>query len=133
MSPIARNHLDRQSQAVCHCLPQRAEVARLWHQDAVARREHIRQRGFPSPGARRGKDDHRPGGSEDLAQSGEDLAAQGEELLTAVIDGRPIDRTQHAIGQVGRPGDLQKVPPAAENHASPPEKAQDCSLTTDNC
>jgi len=36
------------------------------------------------------------------------------EFRTAMIDGRHVHRAQHAIGNVGRPRNLEKVPPGVD-------------------
>ena len=44
------------------------------------------------------------------------VLADGGELGAAVIDGGKVDRAQHAIGDVGRSGDLQEVTAGASGH-----------------
>ena len=47
-----------------------------------------------------------------LLQPVEHLLREHGELRTAMIDRRLRDRAQHAVGHVGRPGNLKKMPPA---------------------
>ena len=48
-------------------------------------------------------------GLEDALEAGEHLACQVAELRTAMVDGRPVDGAQDAVGHVGRPRDLQEM------------------------
>ena len=66
-----------------------------------------------APDARRRKDHHRAGGLEDRLQAVEHLAPQRGELRAAVVDRRLRHRPQHAIGHVGRTGNLEEVPSAS--------------------
>ena len=67
------------------------------------------ERRFPRAGAGRGIDHDRRRGLEHALEAVEHLAAEPRERRAAVIDGRLRHRAQHAVGHVGRPGDLEKV------------------------
>jgi len=86
--------------------PQHREIAGLEHEDPVAGRERVRKRRFPGAGAGRWKDHNRRGGLEHALEAVEHLAAETRERGAAVIDGRLCHRAQHAVGHVGRSGDL---------------------------
>ena len=64
-------------------------------------------------------------GLEHGLESVEHLAAELGELRAAVIDRRRGHRAQHAIGRVGRAGNLQEVASAA-NHR--PDPTANCPL-----
>ncbi len=53
----------------------------------------------------------------DLSPSRMDSVSCGE-FRPAVIDGRRIHRAQHAVGNVGRTGDLEKMASALNSHQS---------------
>ena len=109
MAPVARNEIDLNAPARRHLLPQRGEVAGLDHQHLVARRQRIDDRRFPGAGARRRKDDDRPGGLEDLLATLEHRLAELGELRAAMVDDRHIHGAEHAIRHRARTGNLQKM------------------------
>ena len=116
-APVAGDELDLEPELRRHLLPQRGEMAGLVHQHAVARRERVDERGFPGAGARRGIDhDFALRALEDALHSGEHFLADRAELRAAVVHRREIDRAQHAVGHVGRSGDLQEVAAGASGH-----------------
>jgi hypothetical protein len=92
-----------------HFVPQRRKPAGADHKDCVARRQRVDQRGLPGAGARGGKDDHRPIRPEYALQAGQRRAAEIGEARPAMIDRRLGDGAQHASGNVGRTGNLEKV------------------------
>jgi hypothetical protein len=107
--PVGGDELDLQFQLVGHLAPQGGEVAGLDHDDPVAGRERVDERGFPGARARGGVDHHRLLGLEDLADVAQHLQAELLELRAAMVDGRLVDRAQHAVGDVGRTGNLQEM------------------------
>ena len=109
MAPIAGQEFDGEAQPLGELVPQRREVTGLGHQHAVARRQRVDERRLPRAGSRRRIDDDRAVGLEHLLHAGEDRLAERRELGAAMIDRRGVDRAQHAIRHVGRPGNLQEV------------------------
>ena len=123
-APIPGNEIDDQPELHRDALPQRRELAGLEHQDAVAGRQCVDERGFPCPGPRRRIDDHVRPGLEDVLQPGEHRLAEIGKLGTAMVDRRMIDRAQDPIGDVRWSRDLKKMAPAggiaeAEHRGSP--------------
>jgi hypothetical protein len=84
-------------------------VPGLKHQYPVPRGESVYDRGFPGAGAGGRIDDHRASGLKNGAQILQDFGAQPRKLLAAVIDDGTMHRTQDSIGDVGGPGNLQKM------------------------
>ena len=100
-------------------------MAGLRHQHELARRQGIDQRRFPRAGAGRGIDHDRPLGPEHRLQILENAGGQPRELGTAVIDGRAVHGAQDPVRDVGGPGNLQEVAPAAAHrHAAFPAGAR---------
>jgi hypothetical protein len=56
------------------------------------------------------------GGPEHLSETIENLVAKRSELCSAMVDRGPIDRAQHAIGDIGGPRDLEEMASAAMRH-----------------
>ena len=115
-TPIRRQHFGHEAEPRGHLTPERSEPPRLAHQNAVAGRQRVHERGFPGARARSRIDDHRRGGLEDRSDLGEHLTAERAELGAAMIDGRLRDRAQHAIGDIGRARDLEEVSAARVAH-----------------
>ena len=90
-------------------LPQRGEMPGLRHQHAIAGRQRVDQRGFPGAGAGGGIDDDRSAGLEDLLHAVEHFLAELRKFRTAMVDRRLVDGAQHAVGHVGRSGNLQEM------------------------
>ena len=93
-----------------HLLPQRREVAGLGHQHAIARRQRVDERRFPRAGARGRVDDDGAVGLEHLLHPGEHRLAQRRRTpgpRWSIVG--VVDRAQHAVGHVGRPGNLQEM------------------------
>ena len=111
VAPVAGHELDLQAELVGHRPPQRGELPRLEHQDAVARRKRVDQRRFPGARARGGVDDDRPLGPEDALHPVEDLAAEDGELRTAMVDRRPTIARRTRSGTLVGPGICRKCGP----------------------
>jgi len=109
MSPVAREKFGIEAQAFGQSFPQCRKVAGFVHQHLVARRQGVDQSRLPSASARRAINDHRAFRLEDFPDVGKHLLADGLELGSAMVDGRVVYRPEHAIGYVGRAGDLQKM------------------------
>ena len=109
VAPVAGHEVDDELQPLGELLPQRRELAGLGHQHAIAGRQRVDQRRFPRAGAARGIDDDVLFGLEHLLHAGEHGLAELAELGAAMVDRRMVDRAQHAVGHVGRPGNLQEV------------------------
>src|SRR5665213_1944061 len=75
----------------------------------IARRQRVDDRRFPGAGARRGKDDHRAGGLEDLLAAVEHRPGERGELRAAVVDDWHVHGAKHAIWHRARTGNLQKM------------------------
>jgi len=110
-APVAGNELGLEAELLRHGLPLRRELAGLDHQHAVAGRQRIDQRRFPGAGAGRGIDDDRIGGLENGLDAVEAALGELGEFRAAMVDDRRIHRPQDAVGQRGRPWDLQEVTP----------------------
>ena len=93
----------------CRSTAQR--TSRCGHQHLIARGQCIHQRRLPGAGARCGKDHHRLAVWKISCRPARHVVAQFAELRATMVDHRPIDRAQHAIGHVGGAGDLQEVTP----------------------
>ena len=93
-----------------HLLPQRGEPAGAAHQHGVAGRQRVGQRRLPRAGAGGGIDHHRPAGLEDRRAGWPAAPSHAAEIGAAMVDGRVVDRAQHAVRHVGRAGDLQEMP-----------------------
>ena len=119
-TPIAGNEIHLETQPHRHVPPQRGEVAGLEHQDLVAWRQRIHQRRFPRAGSRRRVNHHRALRLEHSLKSLDRLAGDERERRPAVIDRRPRQDSQNAIGHVRGPGDLEKMAAALGTHQSPP-------------
>ena len=117
VAPVAGHEIDLEAQPRRHIAPERRKVAGLEHEHAVAGGERVHQCGLPRAGARRRIDDDRAACLEDSLKPFDHLVPERRELWTTMIDGRPRDRVQHALGHVGRPGDLQKVTSAFDGHS----------------
>ena len=93
-----------------HVLPERSELPGLEHEHAVAGRQRIHERRFPCtrPGGR--IDDHRVLRLEDGLDAVEHAAGKPREFGTPMVDDRHVHRSQDAIGQWRRSGNLQKMP-----------------------
>ena len=115
-APVAGDELGLQAEPLGHLLPQRREVAGLVHQDLVAGRKRIDQRGFPGAGARGRIDDDVAGGLEDPLHALEDLLAERAEVRAAMVHGREVDGAQHPVGNVGRSGNLEKMASGGSGH-----------------
>ncbi len=109
--PIRVDEFGHEAELLRHLLPQAREPAGAAHQHGVARRERVGERRLPRAGAGGRVDHHRPLGLEHLAQIGEHLAPELAEFRAAMIHGRVVHRAQHAVRHVGRPRDLQEMPP----------------------
>src|SRR6516225_5103991 len=81
----------------------------LEHDHPVAGRERVRQRRLPGPSSRRRIDHDRILGLEDSFHPGDDLLPEGPEFGAAMVNRRHRDRPQHPVGDIGRPGNLQKM------------------------
>ena len=111
-----RPELDR------HLSPQRREPAGLAHQDLVAGRQRVDERGFPRTRARRGINDDGIARLEDRLELGEHLASQDAELRAAMIHRRLRHRAQHAVRHVGRTRNLEKMSAARVAHRDIPTR-----------
>ena len=109
LAPVATHEFRFDTKLVGHLLPERSEVAGFPHQYRVAGRQCVDEGGFPSSGTGCGIDDNRLFCLENLANGPQDLFCQRVELRPAVVDRRMIHRAQDAVGNVGRPRDLQEV------------------------
>ena len=108
-APVRSDEFGHEAELQRHVLPQRREVARLVHQDFVAGRQGIHERGFPRAGAR-GREDHdRALGLEDALDAVEDAAAELLELRPAMIDDGHVHGPKDAIGHGRGAGDLQEM------------------------
>ena len=110
VAPVARHAARRRGRA-CSAIA-RHSVAKWPVSNASTRspgRERVDQRRLPRAGAGRGIDDDGPDVWKTPPQAGEHLEAELGERRTAVVDRRAVDRPQHAVGDVGRPGDLKEV------------------------
>ena len=98
-------------------MPQRAAICRhsvaKWPVSTIstmiARRQRIDDRRFPGAGARRGKDDDRAGGLEDLLAALEYRLGKLGEFGAAMVDDRHVHGAEHAIRHRARAGNLQKM------------------------
>jgi hypothetical protein len=108
-APIALEEDDLEPEPAGHLLPERGEVTGLDHEHAIARRERVDERGFPGPRARGGVDDHRPARAEDPLQPVQDRTGELLERGPAMVDRRAVHGAQDAVGDVGRPRDLQEM------------------------
>src|SRR6516225_1544679 len=81
----------------------------LEHDHPVAGRERVRQRRLPGPSSRRRIDHDHILGLEDSFHPGDDLLPEGPEFGAAMVNRRHRDRPQHPVGDIGRPGNLQKM------------------------
>ena len=84
-------------------------MAGLGHQHLVAGRQRVDDRRLPGAGARRGKDDHRAGGLEDLLAALEHRLAELGEFGAAVVDDRHVHGAEHAVRHRAGPGNLQEM------------------------
>ena len=109
VAPVARHEIHLDAPARRHLPPQRGEMAGLDHQDLVARRQRVDDRRFPGAGARRGKNDDRAGGLEDLLAAFEHRLGELGELRAAVVDDRHVHGAEHAIRHRAGAGNLQKM------------------------
>ena len=116
--PVARQEQRIEPEPGRDPLPERREVPRLGHQDAVTRRQRVGQRRLPRAGSRRREQHDRLAGLDDGSHAGKHLAGQLAERRPTVIDGRGGDRAQDAIGHVGRSGDLQEMSAAGMWHGA---------------
>ena len=110
-APVALDELRLQPELIRHGFPLGSELAGLDHQHAIAGRQRVDQRGFPSTGAGRGVDDDRIGGLENGLDAVETALGELGKLRPAMIDDRSIHGAQHAVGQRRRPRDLQEMTP----------------------
>jgi len=110
-APVGGDEFRLQAELHRHVLPQRGELAGLHHQHLVAGRQRVDQRAFPGAGSGRGVNDHRIAGLEDGLDAVEALLGQLGEFRAAVVDDGGVHRPQHAVGQRGRPRDMQEMTP----------------------
>jgi len=113
---VEPDEVDREAELGRHLVPQRGEMAGFEHQDALARRERVDERGFPGAGARGGIDHDGRAGLEHFFQPLEDLQPHGAEIGATVVHRSAVDRAQNAVGDVGRPRDLQEMASAPVGH-----------------
>jgi len=109
LAPVAGQEVHDELQPLGELLPQRRELAGLGHQHAIAGRQRVDQRRLPRAGATRGIDDDVLFRLEHLLHPGEHGLAEPAELGAAMIDRGVVDRAQHAVRNVRRPGDLQEM------------------------
>ena len=89
VTPVAGYEIHLETQPHRHVPPQRGEVAGLEHQDLVARRQGIHQRGFPRPGSRRRINHDRARRLEHPLKPFDRLAGDARERRPAMIDRGP--------------------------------------------
>src|SRR4030095_6197260 len=118
MSPVSGHEVDVEPEARRHRTPQRREMAGLEHEHAIARRQRVDEGGLPCPGARGGVDKHMAARLENTLHTLEHIAPQPREIATSMVDGRPVDRAEHAVGHVGGTWDLQEMPAASQGHVA---------------
>src|SRR6185437_7074252 len=107
---IHRHEVDLEPEPRGHGAPEARELAGLEGEHLVAGRERVGERRFPGAGAGGGEDDHGTLGAEDPLDAGDGGFGELGELRTSMVDGRPIDGAQNPVWNVGRAGDLQKMP-----------------------
>jgi hypothetical protein len=95
-------------------------MARFVHEHAIAGRKRVHERRFPRARTGSRKNHHRAFRPEHLFQASEHFLTKLLELGAAMVDRRPIDRAQNALGYVGRTGNLQEVAAAGVRHVSSP-------------
>ncbi len=116
MTPITRQKVHFEPQPLRHAAPECGELSGLEHEHAVSRRQRVDESCLPGSRSRGGKNQNLLLGLEDLFESVHDLARELGELRAAMVDGRARERPQHAIGHIGRPGNLQEMTTAFEGH-----------------
>ncbi|MCY1521370.1 hypothetical protein D9M68_561810 [compost metagenome] len=110
MAPVAFQEVHLQAQPPGQLAPEAGEMAGLHHEHPVAGRQRIDQRGLPGARAGRGKDHHGRLRLEHLLDAAQHRQPQRAEYRSAVIDGGLVDGAQDAVGHIGRPRNLQKMP-----------------------
>ena len=120
MAPITGHELRLQLQASREIEPEGRELASFIHQNPVTRRQCIHQRGFPRARARCGINDYMVVRLKDLLDICQKTPRHLAECRATMIHRRIVNRTQHAVWNIGRPRNLQKVSPACISHWSPP-------------
>ena len=116
--PVARQEQRVEPESDRDPLPERREVSGLDHQHTVAGRERVGKGRLPRAGPRRREEHHRVTRLNDRPHPGEHLAGQLLERGPAMVDGRRRHRAQHAVGHVGRPGNLQEMTSAGMSHGA---------------
>src|SRR5438552_3653267 len=109
MTPIARNEIDIETKLRSDLTPQDGELARLEHQDAIARRQRIHQRCLPGSRARRGKDNGLRSRFENFLQTFENVLCHPAEFRPPMIDRGTRHRSQYTLRNVRGTGDLEKL------------------------
>jgi hypothetical protein len=109
-APVGGDQLRGQAEPVGKFLPQLGEMAGFHHEDAIPRRQRVDHCRLPGASAGCRIDDHRAGALEDRLQAGEDLLAKIPERRSAMIHSRMVHRPEDAIGNIGGPRNLQKMP-----------------------
>src|SRR5215469_4248373 len=107
--PVAGYELYLKPEPARHLVPQAREMPGLEHDHSVARRQCVRKRRLPRPGAGRGIDDDGVLGLEHPLHAGDALLPERGEFQPAMVDRRRRNRLQYPVGYVCRPWDLQKM------------------------
>ena len=124
-SPVGLEKDRLQSKALRHFAPERCEPARARHQNRVAWRQRVDERGFPRAGARGGKDEHGIVRLEDALEAGQD--GTSERRRNRARDGRssvPRSRAAHGRARLSGPGICRKWRPGARVFMTPPRVAE---------
>ena len=107
-----------QSQTYGHVFPQRGELAGLEHQHLVAGRKRIDDAASQAPVPEDGKIMTLPVVLKIGFRSSRSPSASSAKLGAAVIDGRPRDGAQNAVGNIAWSGNLKEVTSAGVGHRS---------------
>ena len=108
--PVSLEKLCLDAELVSHLLPECGEVACLDHQNALAFLDQIGKRRLPCTGAGSRVNDDRRVCLENSLHAIEAFPAEFGKGRPAMVDGRMIHRAQNPVRNIGRAGNLKKMP-----------------------
>ena len=112
MAPVGGNRPDLDLQRAGHLRPFVGEITGLQQQDRVARRQQVGQRRLPRAVPRAGIHEQTVLGTQHALHPLEARVIDLAEVRVVEVDRRPVNRAEHAVGDVGRAGVGEEMPAA---------------------